>query len=198
MAWLRVNEREEAVKSLEKTYQFLLEVHENVYNWKWVIIALHNSTQAFMVLALKGTASLNVVEKPEESLDAILHCKTYPKEYLLKFKKLYKYIKSENRMKQNINSKIFSNSEEADDSMDRLNEFRNKFIHFIPCSWSIETILLPDMCRQVLSVIEFLILESGNIRFYNNEESEKARLTELIRSIQEELNKLENEYCAQS
>lgn len=96
ITWLHADERKEAINSLEKTYQFLLEIHEDVYNWKWVIIALHNnSIQAFMVLALQGTTSLNVINKPEKSLDAILNGKEYPKEYLLKFSELYKHIKSE-------------------------------------------------------------------------------------------------------
>jgi hypothetical protein len=51
MIWLRTDERKEAVNSLEKTYQFILEVHIDPYNWKWVIITPRNTTQALMVLA---------------------------------------------------------------------------------------------------------------------------------------------------
>ena len=64
-----------------------------------------------MVLALQGTASLNVIKEPEKSLEAIQHGKEYPKEFLLNFLKLYKDIKSKNRMTQNIDSKCFSSSE---------------------------------------------------------------------------------------
>jgi len=52
-------------------HQFILEVQEDDYNWKWAIIALHNSTQAFMVLALQGTSPLNVIKDPQKSFDAI-------------------------------------------------------------------------------------------------------------------------------
>jgi len=197
MRWLRTDERTEAVNSMEKTYQFISEVHVDPYNWKWVIIALHNSTQAFMVLALKGTASLNVIKEPEKSFEAIQHGKEYPKEFLLNFMKLYKDIKSKNRMTQNINSKCFSCSKEIDDAMEILNDFRNKFIHFIPCSWSIEVTMLPEICKRVLLVVEFLVLESGNIRFYDDDEFERANLTELIARIRRELESLEINFVKQ-
>lgn len=96
MIWLRTDERKEAVNSLEKTYQFLLEVHEDPFNWKWVIIALHNATQAFMVLALMGTASLNVIKYREKWFEAIRLGNEYPKQQsLLNFLKLYNDIKFE-------------------------------------------------------------------------------------------------------
>jgi len=98
MTWLRTDERKEAVNSLEKTYQFILEVHNDPYNWKWVIITLHNAAQAFMVLALQGTASLNVVKDQDKWFEAIQLGNEYPKrQFLLNFLKLYIDIKSENR-----------------------------------------------------------------------------------------------------
>ena len=75
-----------------------------------------------------------------------------------------------------------------------LNEFRNNFIHFIPCRWSLELAMLPGIFKQVLSVIEFLILESGNIRFYGNEDGKEC-LSELIEKIRAELSKLESKYA---
>jgi hypothetical protein len=57
--------------------------------------------------------------------------------------------------------------------------------------------ILPKIFKQVLSVIEFLILESGNVRFYDNDEDEKKCLSELIERIRAELNQLESEYSIQ-
>lgn len=82
-----------------------------------------------------------------------------------------------------------------DDAIRTLNELRNKFIHFIPCGWSIELIMLPRICKQVLSVIEFLILESGNIRFYDNDNIEKEQLSDLVERIATELDKVERKYA---
>jgi len=97
-------------------------------------------------------------------------------------------------MKQNITSRIYPGSNDSDYAMEKLNEFRNNFIHFIPCRWSIELAMLPGIFMQVLSVIEFLILESGNVRFYDEDEDEKKCLSELIEKIRAELIQLESEY----
>ena len=109
------------------------------------------------------------------------------------FMDLYKYIKSEDRMKIGIDSKNFLASKETDYAMKTLNEIRNNFIHFVPSHWSLEISMLPELCKSVLCVIEFLILESGNIRFYTNYELEKESLSKLISEIRKELEKLENE-----
>ena len=79
--------------------------------------------------------------------------------------------------------------------MEILNEIRNNFIHFIPCNWSIELAMLPGRFEEVLLVIEFLIMESGNIRFYDNDEDEKKCLSELIEKIRAELNRARERIC---
>jgi hypothetical protein len=103
---------------------------------------------------------------------------------------MYKDIKSADRM----NNSAFSGSKETDEAMERLNEFRKKFIHFIPGVWCLEVRGMLELCKSVLSVIEFLIFESGNIRFYDNEELEKVNLAELISEIRSELKSLEIEH----
>jgi len=188
--WMRTDERKEGIESLHKTYQFILEIHEDNYSWKWAIISLHNSAQAFMVLSLKGTANFNIIKEPEKFFDAIQNGKKCPRQYLLNFCKLYKNVKSQKKMGKN-----YPGSKESDCAMEILNEIRNNFIHFIPCNWSIELLMLPGIFKQVLSVIEFLILESGNVRFYDNDEDEKKCLSELIEKIRAELNQLESEYA---
>ena len=116
-------------------------------------------------------------------------------EYLLSFGKLYGDIKSQKKMKQNIASRIYLCSKDSDYAMEKLNEFRNNFIHFIPCRWSIELAMLPEIFMQVISVIEFLIRESGNVRFYENDDNQKRCLSELIEKIRAELNELESKYA---
>ena len=193
--WLRTDETNEAIKSLHKTYQFILQIHEDGYNWKWAIIALHNSTQAFMVLALKGTASLNVCKNREKFIDAIRSGDDYPELRMENFLVLYKGIKSHDRMKMNINSKNLAASMDIDNAMNKLNEIRNKFIHYVPSHWSLETSMLPGLFRSILFVIEFLIRESGNVRFYTNDELEKTRLSKLISDMRNELDVIESEHA---
>lgn len=97
-------------------------------------------------------------------------------------------------MSQNIYSRNLLTSEETDYHMKTLNEFRNTFIHFIPCNWSLGISTLPYLVNSVLNVIEFLVFESGNVRFYSNEELEKANINKLISEIRMELEKLKAYY----
>lgn len=48
---LDTDEALEAVLSLEMVRDQLLKVEQNLHYWKWVIIALHNALQGYMVLA---------------------------------------------------------------------------------------------------------------------------------------------------
>jgi len=52
----------EACRSLEVTEIFLDLSEKDAYMWKWVLIVLHNSFQAFMVCALRGSSGLNTVD----------------------------------------------------------------------------------------------------------------------------------------
>jgi hypothetical protein len=51
--WLRTDETEEALSALEMAANSAKSLTNDLYYWKWVIIALHNSLQGFMVLALR-------------------------------------------------------------------------------------------------------------------------------------------------
>ena len=62
--YLRTDEREEAVRSLEWAEQQANAISEDPYQWKWVLIALHNAVQGFMVLALwNGNGLLTLRDK---------------------------------------------------------------------------------------------------------------------------------------
>lgn len=196
---LRTDERLEATNSLEKFHQFILEVKTDTYQWKWAIIALHNSAQAFMVLALKGTIDFNPL-KPKYKKQWIkyfnsLHELPVPSSeetlYLDNFMSLYNRTKS-NEMNMYADSKCFLSDPECNESMTELNGLRNTFIHFIPCGWLIYINGLPRICKRIILFIEFLITESGNIHYYD--EFEYDRTVQLISDIKEELNILDEIY----
>ncbi len=92
-------------------------------------------------------------------------------------------------MKMYINSKCFMSTEGADDAMKNINIYRNKFIHFAPDSWSLQVLGLPGICKEILSIIEFLIFDSGNIYYYDDQELEN--LNGLISEVRENLDELE-------
>jgi hypothetical protein len=198
LIWLRTDDEEEAVNALEKFYQFILEANSDIYQWKWAIIALHNSIQAFMVKALKGSASFNVLRENDKqdwiialNTQQPLSPKKLAKMKLDYFLNLYKRIQSQEMYKYS-QSKQFTGNDEIQNSMEVLNSLRNNFIHFTPSVWSLRINDLPQHCTNIISIIEFLINESGNIYFYDNEREEKAKNS--IANIKLELDKLETKY----
>ncbi|MCK4447271.1 MAG: hypothetical protein KAW56_09340 [Candidatus Marinimicrobia bacterium] len=168
--YLRTNIENEAALSLEILSEQIPKVKIDLYRWKWVILFLHNTLQNFMVLALRGTNNLKVVNKKDADkwLKAYYNNEdTLPVCRLDNFLNLYQKIKT-NSMCQYVNSKKYIPNKDEDFYVKKLNQLRNDFIHFVPKSWSIQLVGLPGLCLDCLSIIQFLIFESGNIIFYND------------------------------
>ncbi len=184
--WLRINIQKEAALGIEMVAEQLLKTRKDVYRWKWVIITLHNTLQNFMVLALRGTNNLKVLtdKEREKWLKAYQNDdKQLPQGKLDFFLNLYKKIQS-NQMRQSIHSKSFKADKEFDLCVEKLNYFRNEFIHFIPKGWSIQLVGLPYISMKCIKIIEFLFYESGNVLMNTELESKvksslKTCLTEL-------------------
>ena len=184
--YLRTDEAEEAVSSLESTAEFLRAVRTDRYRWKWVILALHAAAQGFMVLALRGGNGLLALrdDVAEKWLDAYYNEKPYPEERLDSFLNLYKKVKSD-RAKILGNSRPYSPVGTEGRSIKKLNELRDEFIHFTPKGWSLELSGLPRICSESVNMIEFLHRDSGNILLHN--ESHHQRISKAIRDIRSAL-----------
>jgi hypothetical protein len=188
--WFRVNERTEAIKSLGKTHEFLVIEQDDIYNWKWCIISLHNSVQSFMVLALQGSNSFQVLtdKSYKNYMKYYEEDGQYPELKLDYFLELFKKIKSD-KMQLYVHSHSFIGNEQIDKNIELLNNYRNKFIHFVPAEWSIWIPNLIDIIKSSLIVIDFLVNTSGNIVLYNYLEREK--LTQLISDIRKKVQVIE-------
>ena len=165
--WFNTDEMEEAVSALEVLANWSENLTADVSYWKWVILATHNATQGFMVLALRGSDRLRPLrdDVAEKWLVAHENGTDYPTEKLDNFKNLFKKIKSDS-MHFFIHSKKLETTGSQDKSIQRLNSLRDDFIHFLPQSWSIEVSGLPMICRDCLDIIHFLGWESGNVFWY--------------------------------
>lgn len=184
--YLTTDERIESIKSLEKTIQFLKETDEDIYQWKWFLISLHNCLQAFMVLALKSSNSFNVMRPKHVNkwLDAYENDRDYPEVKLDFFNELFLKIQTDS-MNIYSHSEIFTSNEEINESVKKLNNFRNNFIHFMPMSWSLEISGLSKLGLDIHSVLNFLVFESGNVYFY--EEGQMRKVQEMLENLKEEL-----------
>lgn len=184
--FFRTDERSEAYNALKKSIQFLDETNEELYNWKWFLISLHNCLQAYMILALKGSSSLSVMKK--EHVRKWLHSYEtngrYPKVQMDNFLNLFNKIQSDVMMKY-TDSNFFVSTEQISTSIYELNNLRNNFIHYMPKGWSLNISGLPSLGLDIVKVLKFLLYESGNIMFY--EVGHEADVKLLIEELSQKL-----------
>lgn len=191
--WLRTDEYEEAISALEAASEWIGRIDTKMDYWKWVILAVHNATQGFMVLALRGSDGLRPLRKDVAAawLEAYRESSEYPVEKLDSFLDLYKKVKSDT-MLFFVHSKKFAPVGSQDRSIKKLNSLRNDFIHFLPKSWSLEVSGLPQICIDCLALVEFLGWECGNIAWH--EEKHHSRAQKTLDASRELLKALERTY----
>lgn len=167
--WLRTDEHEEAIFALETAAEWSGRIEAEIDYWKWVVVALHNSMQGFMILALRGSDGLLPLRDhvTEKWVTAHRENGEYPIEKLDSFLNLYRKVKSDSMLFY-VHSKKFVPNGSQDFSIKILNELRNNFVHFLPRSWSLEISGLPEICLDCLSLIEFLGWECKNIVWYKD------------------------------
>jgi len=97
--FLQTDESEEAVSSLEMFGDTVAYLDADIYRWKWAILALHSAVQGFMVLALRGSNSFDVLsrEAAKAWTEAAKRGVPRPGERLDSYGGLYRKVKS-NRM----------------------------------------------------------------------------------------------------
>ena len=192
--WLRTDELNEAIKTLDILKHFLDQVGTDLHFWKWCIIAMHNATQGFMVCALTGTNGLNVLKKKNAKkwLDALRNnTGDYPEAKMDFFLNLYEKTKGE-RMNLFVSSRSFTPQEQQEESIRKINELRNTYIHFTPKKWSLYIGGLPSVLLDCMTYIEFLAFESSNI-IYMDEDTEQGLRANIDR-IKKNLSVLDKQY----
>jgi hypothetical protein len=175
-AFLRTTEHEEAVRSLEWAELQARGLSTDPYLWKWVVAALHNATQGFMVLALwNGNGLLTLRPRiAEKWLKAYESGGPFPAEKLDDFLNLYAKVKDANNF-HTVGAGPFAPSATTDRSLKLLNEIRNNFTHFTPKGWSLELAGLPRIALDALSLIHFLGWESTAITWYRRVHQVRAK-----------------------
>jgi hypothetical protein len=161
--YLRTDEQDDAIRSLEWAARLSQSVATDRYLWKWILVALHNAAQGFMVLALWDGNGLRALRDNVAAkwLKAHRLGAPYPVEKLDEFLNLYAKVKTRRGSKA-----AFQPGANHDRSLRRLNAFRNEFIHFAPKGWSLELALLPPICRDTLDLIEFLGWKSSQVLWH--------------------------------
>jgi len=173
---LLYDEVRDAIYSLELLVEHLPKVITAPQHWKWVILSAHSALQGFMVLSLRGTNDLNVLSKKSAAkwLEAYeSKSSRYQPRKLDDFMNLYSKITSE-AMFLRTDSKCFTATKSQDESVQRLNAIRNDFIHYVPTSAAYDMRRWASIILEVIPIIEFLVLQSNNIIFYEGDEQKRV------------------------
>ena len=151
--YLRTDEREDLLSSLKLIRVGARKCRDDVQFWKWIVVGAHSSLQAAVVFHLSFGNDL-LVAKPAHAkkwLEAHRGNRDYPDMHMDFFLELYRKAKS-----QQILGFRLVTEESQDQSLERLLELRNEFVHLMPKGWSIELAILPGICLDLLAVVDAL------------------------------------------
>jgi hypothetical protein len=178
--WLRTDEREDAVRSLEWTCELADRVPGDIHVWKWLLIALHNTVQGYMVVALeKGDGLLPLRPRlATQWLRALEGKGPFPVEKLDDFLALYGKIKAPANFQT-----PFSPSQDEDEQITRLNGFRGYFTHFTPKGWSLELAFLPPIVIASAAVIRWATFDAGAIWYKASSTNRTKRSLSKLRRL---------------
>lgn len=192
--YMRTNEEAEAAGAINMASRFSEELETDFKPWRWLVIALHNAVQGFMVLSLRHGNGLLALDDESFAKWMEAHEKSgpYPRnEKLDSYLNLYKKVKSESLGRMGGN-KNFVPSGTQGKSIKKLNEIRNEFIHFTPKGWSLEVNGLPRICLDCLALIRFLGWETENIFWHEIEHKEQAQFC--CEKLQVQLSEIDRVY----
>jgi hypothetical protein len=167
--YYRTNEEAEVADALTVGARFAAELTFDVRMWRWVIIALHNGIQGFMVLSLRhGNGLLALTDESAAAwLEAYRsNAERFPDEQLESYLGLYKKIKH-SKWGTIADNQRFVPQRSQGRSIRKLNRIRNEFSHFTPKGWSLELTGLPRICLDALAIVSFLGWETTNIHWHD-------------------------------
>jgi hypothetical protein len=136
---------------------------------------LFNALYGFCICAIQGTNSDRVKERDSKTGRF--------KDKLISFQEAFKRTQEDGWMRQYTHSQTLSPTGDQKISIQNLKDMiRNKFEHFTPKGWSIETSGMPQMVLDITDVIEFLALGSGNPN-WDPAANHATRIQDAIRKI---------------
>lgn len=168
--YLCFSEETNALDYLEQAYHYIYKTEININAWKWVILTLHGALYGSAICACKGTNPDNVKKKTKKGII---------KQKLISLDEALELCQDPSWMRMTIDSKYLQLSDQQRESIWKLKHLlRNNFEHYIPKGWSIEIHGMPQIALDVLEVIRFLALETGNYVHLN--EAQKRRIKSIV------------------
>jgi hypothetical protein len=175
--WLRTDEKENAVDSLEMTAELLRRMKDTNTKslWKWISISLFNALYGFCICAIQGTNPDRVREIDKRTGQF--------KDKLISFPEALKRTQEHGWMHQFTQSQTLTLTTDQKQNIEKLRkDIRNNFEHFTPKGWSIEISGMPEIVSDAIDVIEFLTLSSGN-PLWDIDSKQEQRIRDAIGKI---------------
>lgn len=174
-AWLRLNELENAIDSLEMVSYFLENIKAQT-KWKWAILALHQALYGFAISASSGFVQ-NAVTRPS---------KRYPEGKLISIWEAIDFAKEPADTTSEFHNSLVLSSDEEWAIKKLVDDFRNEFEHFNPKLWSVEVSGMPKIFSLIIRVVRFIALESKRV---NSSITDEQRIEAAIEKIELWLNR---------
>jgi len=188
--WLHTDEREDVLASLRMVSSSCDAVQADIGAWKWVVVGIHSALQSAMAFHL-GFGNDLLVSRHEDAaawLAAHEDGTPYPEMMMDSFPSLYKKLK-----RHEVLGYRFTPSGTQGGNINRLNRFRNEFVHFMPKGWSIEVSGMPALCLDCLDVVDQLDQNSLCMRWEGEEQHQAFR--EVLELCQSKLQALRSGYA---
>lgn len=137
--------------------------------WKWALIAAYSALQGSVCIALRGSAGLDTLKPKDRNkwLDAYENKKDLPNTQLDNFMALF--------------DRLFDKGSGIErDLINRLNEYRNSFIHFNVDQWSIEPKCIVDAIGE--SVAAMFVAPTRSKEFFSMRSDKPSDLTRSARA----------------
>ncbi len=189
---------EDALASMEMLSEQVPQVITKPYCWKWAIIAMHSTLQAFMAIALAGSNNYLVIREKHQKHWIKFHEDLReghkPQAKLMELESmplLYERIKNVEMMGRYVDSKPFTPNEYQDRFVKLLHDHRSDLTHFMPTlSLGLYPRDLALILQQCFGIVKFLAFESENMNWHHYEPNVLKRVTELMQKNELQINNI--------
>lgn len=186
MKYLETDEKRDVLVSLQELAHQLDRVDDDIWCWKWAIMAACSAAAGVLVCNLSGSMQIGALNKQAArgTIEAFEHHRKtdrleLPKQVLAPPSELLLRASSSDR--REYAGPPLAISAEAKEAFKKIFEIRNEFVHFKPQSWLIEVSGLPQLLRQVMSIVAVANVDGWSFRHLND--CDQTTLTAILDQI---------------
>lgn len=179
------------IDALELILEKLRQALDRPTAWKWVAVGLHSALHGAFALVLRRSDGAQLLPKKleqkvyesweRERATGQLEFLHY--DHVDWFTELYKKTQDSQRMSY-LGGKPLVPTDEQNESIERLNNYRGGLTHFSATAWSIPIPNFLVLLTDLLPMLRFFFFEAQHNAFLCEEQSERAEA--LLQAIEEE------------